>query len=88
VLTNADERIEKTRNDTARLVKSDLNFHLFFQTLLSLLQKIRNLSKIALFSLKRHHPLHPSASSCSAKKKIEAKQPKKKNHLQIKSPEV
>lgn len=68
VLTNADERIEKTRNDTARLVKSDLNFHLFFQTLLSLLQKIRNLSKIALFSLKRHHPLHPSASSCSAKK--------------------
>lgn len=37
VLKNADERIEKTRNDTARLVKSDLNFHLFFLTLLSLL---------------------------------------------------
>jgi len=36
-----ENRKRKTRNDTARLVKSDLNFHLFFQTLLSLLQKIR-----------------------------------------------
>ena len=39
---------KKEKPDTARLVKSDLNFHLFFQTLLSLLEKKANIK----FSLK------------------------------------
>jgi hypothetical protein len=60
---------KKLNNTTARLVKSDLNFHLFFQTLLSLLQKTttttNNKNKL-LFSLKdttQSPSLHPSASS-------------------------
>jgi len=38
-LKRKKEKVKITIDTTARLVKSDLNFHLFFQTLLSLLQK-------------------------------------------------
>jgi len=38
VLNHRKEFFKKEKPDTARLVKSDLNFHLFFQTLLSLLK--------------------------------------------------
>ena len=58
-LKRKKEKVKITIDTTARLVKSDLNFHLFFQTLLSLLQKNNNNNKTTkqqkinlLFSLK------------------------------------
>merc|ERR1712008_404874 len=71
-------RIEKTRNDTARLVKSDLNFHLFFSN--STVSAAKNKK------LKQNCPVFSQKTSSIAsiciimfgKEKIEAKQPKKK----------